>query len=1621
MVRVEQRVDGKPVFQSETRVTLTAEGRIVRVVGGFAPQAAATAPAAQRLISAKEALVSAMASVKVQVSADLMSAAHTNADGSQTEVVPNDSDVPGNVPSKLVYFPLAPGVLVPAWSQISFTADGGAWYTLVDAGTGDILWRKSIKSNATDEDARFRVYVQGDGKTPADNPAPLSPTTVTQGSGTQPPEIMPTIVSMHAAFNSAASPNGWIDDGGTTTQGNNVHAYMDRAAPANVADTDAASVLDGDGKPVGNPDIHGRSRDFLGTTPRDFQTGYLPPPQGGNPEAGQTATGNGNSGTLAIDSFRRGAVTQLFYISNWFHDELFALGFDEAAGNFQTLNFSGDGLGGDAVLAECQDSSGTNNANFATPPDGQAGRMQMFRFTGPTIDRDASLDAEIVIHELAHGLSNRLVGNGAGLEWAVGGAMGEGWSDFYALSLLNRTHADDPDASYAAGGYSTYKLTAGFTDNYLYGIRRFPYSTDNSVNPLTWADIDDTTADLSGGLPVSPPGYSPAGMAVHNAGEVWCLSLWEMRSRIIADTAGANGNVPDGNHTTLQLVTDAMKMTPAAPSFIEARDALLDADAATNALANEESIWGGFADRGLGYKALAPQSVLFGYNAGHLGIRESFDRPYLDVASVTVNDAVIGNNNGVLDPNEPSYLSVNLTNPWRHPSKAVTSATATLTSSTPGVNIITGSSTYGAIAPQGTTGGTPFRIRIPASATAGQSIHFTLTVTSALGVKSVDFIQRIGTPGGAGAPITYTKSESPGLGIPDDNAKGVTSLLTVTDDLEIMDVDFRVDSLIHTYTGDLSVLLKGPNGFGIDLIAVIGGLTDGGPGDNLINMVIDDEATANFIAASGSSAPFTGSWRPIFNQPEWTLAGFAGPETVGELSRFDGSSTAGTWAVQVSDQFAADTGTLNSWSIIVTPREYTASAYIDAPEIQVESPVDTALDDAANTLDFGTVNLGSNSAPLTVKVINEGTIDLNISGIATNLGDAGDFTIDLTGTDLVLGAEESTTFTVTFTPTSGGSRSTTLQITSDDADEGIFDITLEGFCNTAPVVTLTGANPLMLAPSPTYTDPGASALDGEDGPLIPIITTNTVVPNTPGVYQVIWTATDSSSATGTATRTVIVQPGALDKKAPVVAITLPTAKTKTVPAAFDIHGTVSDNFGLLSFEVTLNGTPLVLDAPLAFSPNTAIPWSVSGAVAENGPNLIQVTATDLNGKVTKAARVVTHVNSRPALSGTYTAWLAPDGTPALGKTGLIQVSVADSGYFTGKVTLGGVAAAFRGYLANDGNARFLKALGNNTELLGGLEVYQRPKKKNRSKKAAAVYIGTLAFQIVDPGLISGSVTDRAPTLQSIFKGSKAPFNRGNPVPLALLNQPALGTPVRGYYTVAFTSKAQSPPLLPTLYPQGDGYASLTLASTGGVSLSGYLADGTKYTSAGLLRGDQTVALHRVLYSGKGSKGGDLTFQDLPNSDVRGEDLLWIRPPLPKSRTYKLGWPEGVRTDAIGARFALPASLNYGQGPHNTATGNSRATFESGKLASPVNFVLSIDPVTGAFVTVPAKNANFTFSLNRASGAYSGRFRHEDGSLALFRGVLVRRGTTLGGFGYFLSNGADGESGSVSIAPLAPPP
>jgi uncharacterized repeat protein (TIGR01451 family) len=444
----------------------------------------------------------------------------------------------------------------------------------------------------------------------SDSPTPFSPA-FSAPSTNQPPLVPRALVTL-SAISTNASPLGWINDGENQTRGNNVDAHTD---------------LNADDEPD------------------------LPRPQGSPFRVFDLPIDFSQSPTNYSDA----AVVQLFYWCNWMHDQLYELGFTEAAGNYQKDNFGRGGLGNDAIQADAQDGSGFNNANFTPAPDGVPGRVQMYVFSGPDPDRDGDFDAEVILHELTHGLSDRLVGGGMGIDFSnpQSGGMGEGWSDFYALSLLGQP-GDDLNGTYPEGGYASFQFF-GLAENYYFGIRRYPYSTDLTKNPLTFKDIDPNQIDPHPSVPSNPiHEFNPLfANEVHYVGEVWCVTLWEMRANLIR-----KHGFTEGRRLAMQLVTDGMKLSPPNPNFLQARDAIVLADIVNTGGANWNELWTAFAKRGIGFNAVSPPS------SSTFGLIEAFDLP--DALLITPTTAFLssGPENGPLAPTCKTYT---LTNHSRFP------------------------------------------------------------------------------------------------------------------------------------------------------------------------------------------------------------------------------------------------------------------------------------------------------------------------------------------------------------------------------------------------------------------------------------------------------------------------------------------------------------------------------------------------------------------------------------------------------------------------------------------------------------------------------------------------------------------------------------------------------------------------------------------------------------------------------------------------------------------------------------------------------------------------------------------------------------------------------------------
>jgi hypothetical protein len=279
------------------------------------------------------------------------------------------------------------------------------------------------------------------------------------------------------------------------------------------------------------------------------------------------------------------------------------IGFTEAAGNFQRKNFTGKGIGHDAVSTNTDDGANTarglpdgghiDNANMATPPDGHAPRMQMYlqhvpgtRYPAgdPFSPTNVGDEADTVYHEYTHGLSNRLVVDADGNSTLGGiqaGAMGEAWSDWYAMDYLVAKKLE--------------KDVPGVID-----VIMFQY--DGAGIFLDRTEPMDCKVGVSkprclGGTTGRHEGYTYGDYGnvigfpeVHSDGEIWAQTLWDLRHKI-------------GSKTAESLVTRAMSIAADNPSFLDMRNAILLSDLATTGGDHQDAIWQVFAHRGMGYFA----------------------------------------------------------------------------------------------------------------------------------------------------------------------------------------------------------------------------------------------------------------------------------------------------------------------------------------------------------------------------------------------------------------------------------------------------------------------------------------------------------------------------------------------------------------------------------------------------------------------------------------------------------------------------------------------------------------------------------------------------------------------------------------------------------------------------------------------------------------------------------------------------------------------------------------------------------------------------------------------------------------------------------------------------------
>ncbi|KAJ1330201.1 hypothetical protein BSLG_010720 [Batrachochytrium salamandrivorans] len=236
--------------------------------------------------------------------------------------------------------------------------------------------------------------------------------------------------------------------------------------------------------------------------------------------------GFNSRGAPGTDANLAAAAVNLFYVSNVMHDISYQYGFTESAGNFKRT-----------TLARADKAMTLSDEHIS--------------FTYTTPNRTPGFDNSVIIHEYAHGISNRLTGGpstASCLNKADSAGMGEGWSDIMAMMVLAKS-----------SDTATTRVTIG------------AYIANNA------------------------------------AGEVWASMLWEVYWNLVAKH-GFSANLHDasqsaGNVVAMKIIIGGMALQPCNPGFIDARNAIITADVNHYGGANKCEIIKAFAKRGLGSEA----------------------------------------------------------------------------------------------------------------------------------------------------------------------------------------------------------------------------------------------------------------------------------------------------------------------------------------------------------------------------------------------------------------------------------------------------------------------------------------------------------------------------------------------------------------------------------------------------------------------------------------------------------------------------------------------------------------------------------------------------------------------------------------------------------------------------------------------------------------------------------------------------------------------------------------------------------------------------------------------------------------------------------------------------------
>ncbi|HTJ78020.1 MAG TPA: YHYH protein [Rariglobus sp.] len=743
----------------------------------------------------------------------------------------------------------------------------------------------------------------------------------------------------------------------------------------------------------------------------------------------------------------------------------------------------------------------------------------------------------------------------------------------------------------------------------------------------------------------------------------------------------------------------------------------------------------------------------------------------------------------------------------------------------------------------------------------------------------------------------------------------------------------------------------------------------------------------------------------IINQEYFGTAAM-GPGTVSSINETVTEYKRGGQASSITlTAEASDTGVRLSWTS-VEGGTYTVASSQDGSSY---TTISSSAASAGTTTTYNTATL----APYYKVTLNAlATYDTNGNGGVSGIGTSGSVSYPAGATPPAIttqpvGATVATGTKVTFTVAAIGTATLTYQWTKDGdpisgatsasyviaktktTDSGTYAVTVT---NGAGNVTSDDAVLVANDPPVITTQPASQTVTYDNDVTFSVTATSaeamtyqwkkdgSVLMNETGSSLTIPAIEFSDAGSYTVIVTNSTSGGSTTSSAAVLAVAVPAPSISVageipIGGAVALHMTGGNGIGGVTYYATGLPSGLSLDSATGLITGTITTKTKAGTYTVT----YWAQYGSLKSAIQTEQMVVTTFPS--GMVGKFEGLLEDgDDLPA----GKVELTVTSTGTFTGKLTAADTKAySLKGTLAL-----------NDDYTIGGSTLSIS---RGNALDAYVLTVSVSSGSVLSATLAGVGDTGTGVQLASYAKGETAPW--------------------AGTYTLSLGDPAD---MGTTASPEGDGYATATISSTGSLSVKGRLADGTTLTGTLAAGADGSYRWYLKPYKTAGSYlAGWLTLTERADETGRYEasssDFYWLKAASSKDKLYPDGFgPIGLTVDL--QKWVVPSDtaslgslIGTGDGSLSLVIdGAGLSNADPGVNTYTLPAMLSLGSTATATVTDVTNPSGFSLKVNTANGSFTGSFTLTDGTLkrkVSLQGALLQlpspASTTVVGHGYFL--------------------